>query len=165
MFCRDHPRSRGVYVWEILQKREPLRIIPARAGFTCALRWRLRGRRDHPRSRGVYHEFGGGFRVDEGSSPLARGLLRATLHLSGRFRIIPARAGFTIVVLCDHRPAGDHPRSRGVYVTKAVRSARSAGSSPLARGLLRQVRHDEVPRRIIPARAGFTWRWRSCCQS
>ena len=35
-----------------------------------------------------------------------------------------------------------------------------AGSSPLARGLRPQVAHDGAPARIIPARAGFTPRWR-----
>ena len=50
----------------------------------------------------------------------------------------------------------DHPRSRGVYVTKAVRSARSAGSSPLARGLLKPFSAVGWTVGIIPARAGFT---------
>ena len=73
-FCRDHPRSRGVY-WQ-QPAHSPLRrgssplarglrgpsrhpsrrggIIPARAGFTVPGRWSMMGNRDHPRSRGVY---------------------------------------------------------------------------------------------------------------
>ena len=92
---RDHPRSRGVYrncgapfvpkigssplARGLLQAVDKVaylrRIIPARAGFTAH---RSRGccwRSDHPRSRGVY---GGQVFYDlaeQGSSPLARGLL------------------------------------------------------------------------------------------
>jgi len=60
--------------------------------MTAAFSW------DHPRSRGVYvrpHPGGGASR---GSSPLARGLL---INLTGHdvnIRIIPARAGFTVIV-------------------------------------------------------------------
>ena len=90
----DHPRSRGVYgLRHFYQRRKhgssPLarglllegaprqaivRIIPARAGFTChsvtlhASPW------DHPRSRGVYPEGCGARSSSRGSSPLARGL-------------------------------------------------------------------------------------------
>ena len=72
----DHPRSRGVYPGfyeneEVLAGSSPLarglqpptqpwcspvRIIPARAGFTYVLEITLRGIEDHPRSRGVYRE-------------------------------------------------------------------------------------------------------------
>ena len=74
--CPDHPRSRGVYPGfyeneEVLAGSSPLarglqpptqpwcspvRIIPARAGFTYVLEITLRGIEDHPRSRGVYRE-------------------------------------------------------------------------------------------------------------
>ena len=50
----------------------------------------------------------------------------------------------------------DHPRSRGVYLTPVPHHAVIVGSSPLARGLRRQTRLGPDPRRIIPARAGFT---------
>ena len=75
-FSPDHPRSRGVYPGfyeneEVLAGSSPLarglqpptqpwcspvRIIPARAGFTYVLEITLRGIEDHPRSRGVYRE-------------------------------------------------------------------------------------------------------------
>ena len=95
-------------------------------------------------------------RSTEGSSPLARGLRLAAAEHEAIDRIIPARAGFT-----SHRPgpshrAGDHPRSRGVYVDKAVNKRRMAGSSPLARGLRGGGRGRLHHGRIIPARAGFT---------
>ena len=39
----------------------------------------------------------------------------------------------------------------------------AAGSSPLARGLLRRYLRRRINRRIIPARAGFTPAWRRAC--
>ena len=117
---------------------------------------------DHPRSRGVYAEGQYCIHVRQGSSPLARGLRRRTLLGEPHPRIIPARAGFT----GTRRPrAGrprDHPRSRGVYVTRVTGNAPAEGSSPLARGLHQclGVGVDDVG--IIPARAGFTGRSTRC---
>ena len=70
-------------------------IIPARAGFT---RWRSRilspvG--DHPRSRGVYDRQSATGCQEQGSSPLARGLLGINELADDEAGIIPARAGFT----------------------------------------------------------------------
>ena len=154
--CPDHPRSRGVYVLAAasacaLFGSSPLArglhgapdqdggrdgIIPARAGFTStrtpgsSISW------DHPRSRGVYHPVPPGGLPVEGSSPLARGLRRCGPRPSARCRIIPARAGFTIVDKIKPALTRDHPRSRGVYVPGGAESVQSRG--------------------IIPARAGFT---------
>ena len=152
----DHPRSRGVYADRArivaiiggssplargllappVEEIHPVRIIPARAGFTPTRPASPSRSRDHPRSRGVYPLEGGLTFQSPGSSPLARGLL-ATVKGAGRFAL-------------------DHPRSRGVYpptrsnawapawiiparagFTSTSRpSPRSAcGSSPLARGL------------------------------
>ena len=72
--------------------------------------------RDHPRSRGVHS-------------------LRRHEGRHGK-RIIPARAGFTVVLLCR---------------VSVVR-----GSSPLARGLRLLPSPPSLSSRIIPARAGFT---------
>ena len=115
-----------------------LRIIPARAGFT-ACRLLVRGELwDHPRSRGVY--------VDE------KATRRNTMG------IIPARAGFTKPPRpCSSNPR-DHPRSRGVYCRLKPTRKSLRGSSPLARGLRPPDRRLHRPRRIIPARAGFTTR-------
>ena len=71
-------------------------------------------------------------------------------------RIIPARAGFTIVLLTILFPYTDHPRSRGVYRMVAHILPGYGGSSPLARGLLPHGNGGFPCRRIIPARAGFT---------
>ena len=132
------------------------RIIPARAGFTCAQGRSGSGKPDHPRSRGVYSAtcmIGG---IRRGSSPLARGLLGEGREESLPCRIIPARAGFTTSVSSQPRSTRDHPRSRGVYVTNVLAPALVAGSSPLARGLLEDMDMSENTDRIIPARAGFT---------
>ena len=51
----------------------------------------------------------------------------------------------------------DHPRTRGVYVTRADGFICFEGSSPHTRGLLRSVRETSPISRIIPAHAGFTF--------
>ena len=70
--------------------------------------------------------------------------------------IIPAHAGFTISwsFLCV--PAPDHPRTRGVYITRWGERPAGDGSSPHTRGLLRVFRCGAVSGGIIPAHAGFT---------
>ena len=174
--ARDHPRSRGVYPppapaaescggssplarglrEELAAEQGITRIIPARAGFTCTPGMRRPSWRDHPRSRGVYPISVGRERPERGSSPLARGL---PFWFSFRFSccgIIPARAGFTIGRGSGPCPAWDHPRSRGVYSRLRPMTAGTRGSSPLARGLRDMEGARGRPRRIIPARAGFT---------
>ena len=133
-----------------------LGIIPARAGFTCVASWRAWGRRDHPRSRGVYSaeivEDDAAF----GSSPLARGLLGRHRCTQERHGIIPARAGFTPGHRQNRFRQRDHPRSRGVYPPRQRDAHDGTGSSPLARGLQLGYSAEQIVRRIIPARAGFT---------
>ena len=112
---RDHPRSRGVYTtitraMNHQRGSSPLarglrdgdvgggvgaRIIPARAGFTPTSRCSRPRSRDHPRSRGVYVHGRQDHGLGQGSSPLARGLLRGRTGPLVYARIIPARAGFT----------------------------------------------------------------------
>ena len=155
-FGGDHPRSRGVYLrsgWpapmragssplarglpgEDVHPCAPMRIIPARAGFTGAGRQCAFAPRDHPRSRGVY--------------------VRAIRHRRDLNRIIPARAGFTNLHFKVLSGNGDHPRSRGVYPMLYPCTRPFPGSSPLARGLRDSERGHSAPRGIIPARAGFT---------
>ena len=131
-------------------------IIPARAGFTIR-RGSLRPSGwDHPRSRGVYFHVRWCVMNVLGSSPLARGLPTLDLLRGPLRRIIPARAGFTLVRSQMHQSHPDHPRSRGVYDDGHRRGAAPVGSSPLARGLLLPADGQERPVRIIPARAGFT---------
>ena len=180
----DHPRSRGVYHVQFdtlvrLAGSSPLArglpglgphrgdsggIIPARAGFTTGSSGVRRTRRDHPRSRGVYAPPGSPARTSTGSSPLARGLRERCLIRTQVFRIIPARAGFTLPR--GRRPwaSPDHPRSRGVYIVADVGDSTEGGSSPLARGLLTPDISRRKQPRIIPARAGFTGVTHSGCR-
>ena len=174
----DHPRSRGVYCMQSMMLMvdsgsSPLarglrseeasavlvaRIIPARAGFTACARARGSNRWDHPRSRGVYGgvlSVRGGY---QGSSPLARGLRVDVDVVHDAVRIIPARAGFTVLHGRRVPHPGDHPRSRGVYMRVTPNVSRLGGSSPLARGLRCDVRRTQLIPGIIPARAGFTFR-------
>ena len=173
----DHPRSRGVYKTHDAQHRNSpgssplarglppptyyvtrtIRIIPARAGFTCP---RLREHPispDHPRSRGVYPRIGTHLASVVGSSPLARGLQTRARRIGSMERIIPARAGFTMSTFNSVFCVSDHPRSRGVYKTHDSPHTNSLGSSPLARGLRPPAGRRAPSRRIIPARAGFTF--------
>ena len=179
---RDHPRSRGVYgaggpAPGAGQGSSPLArglpggtgggrpspgIIPARAGFTGKATIRGLRRPDHPRSRGVYFLPSVPRLVRGGSSPLARGLRGAGRAGRPGARIIPARAGFTLGCRFRVREYGDHPRSRGVYLCAITLGKSGPGSSPLARGLRRLGPFRQVAARIIPARAGFTWRRSSC---
>ena len=172
----DHPRSRGVYappafvgsafggssplargLHGVLHHRVgPGRIIPARAGFTRT-GWPAKSTgQDHPRSRGVYISAVPPGPISMGSSPLARGLRGDSQVCVLGAGIIPARAGFTRRRGTMGDRGSDHPRSRGVYHPRTLKRQIGAGSSPLARGLLRvHVRIDDG-HRIIPARAGFT---------
>ena len=175
-YPQDHPRSRGVYhsrrpasmrhlgsspLARGLLNVRPLRsrknrIIPARAGFTTRLSVRSCTPTDHPRSRGVYQAETRGVVAAAGSSPLARGLLGGTPVPGMGDRIIPARAGFTRHRVCGHVEWGDHPRSRGVYLSLSAFWLPRNGSSPLARGLRRNNLPVVQEVGIIPARAGFT---------
>ena len=96
-----------------------------------------------------------------GSSPLARGLPAEGIDGDARGGIIPARAGFTSQSSRGKRLGPDHPRSRGVYFDRPDLVREGDGSSPLARGLLAGRLGGLGPRRIIPARAGFTRRGRA----
>ena len=91
-----------------------------------------------------------------GSSPLARGLRAVLTACPYGLGIIPARAGFTFVVLEPGGLRWDHPRSRGVYQRWGSAVGAGVGSSPLARGLPVGRVPDYLLAWIIPARAGFT---------
>ena len=149
------PLARGLQ--HLREHRCPrLRIIPARAGFTCHRHAVASVEQDHPRSRGVYRRYNSTDIGRLGSSPLARGLPDTAHSEETIHRIIPARAGFTREDLRRLRRHQDHPRSRGVYSSTPFSIPPRVGSSPLARGLRRPARHRRRSRRIIPARAGFT---------
>ncbi len=177
----DHPRSRGVYprspgsprtypgsspLARGLQRQWPelheaVGIIPARAGFTTAVARTPRSGRDHPRSRGVYTFSLTNNSYLMGSSPLARGLQARFGGAPVIDGIIPARAGFTRTSTLRLWPLRDHPRSRGVYPSYSAGPGTVPGSSPLARGLQSCSPGGGGEVGIIPARAGFTFRFTS----
>ena len=150
------PLARGLRL-PVLDNPGESGIIPARAGFTGSGSGGSTTTGDHPRSRGVYATSAATFYSRLGSSPLARGLRFGRVHDDGFGRIIPARAGFTHGGHLGHHGAPDHPRSRGVYRTARSTGACPAGSSPLARGLRMGRPRALTCKRIIPARAGFTF--------
>ena len=95
-----------------------------------------------------------------GSSPLSRGILRLRDRKVVTVGIIPALAGNTVA---NHDYGGhvwDHPRSRGEYATMYGFSIRTAGSSPLSRGIQGREDAGRGAGGIIPALAGNT-----CCRS
>ena len=110
-----HPRSRGEHDEEwadsvrlsgssplargtpagVLVHRLSDRLIPARAGNTTSGTVAIAIATAHPRSRGEHPPFVAVILKDFGSSPLARGTRRVSVHLVSAVRLIPARAGNT----------------------------------------------------------------------
>ena len=149
------PLARGLPPDDDCQARPP-GIIPARAGFTRRVSRFVFWFWDHPRSRGVYPIVVSYLLIVMGSSPLARGLPAVKAGLDVSDRIIPARAGFTLIPGFLPPGSWDHPRSRGVYGELDRAKEQIDGSSPLARGLRRPPDRRRRRQGIIPARAGFT---------
>ena len=113
---------------------------------------------DHPRSCGANEWRRGCHVVVYGSSPLVRGQHDLLGKLRGCPRIIPARAGPTTRLLEGLRSSPDHPRSCGANVVSPTMPLRASGSSPLVRGQLLFLLRLVCVVRIIPARAGPTYR-------
>ena len=151
----DHPRACGVYTGENpldsgqegssprvrgLRTGGPrvyecARIIPARAGFTAPTATPCSAPTDHPRACGVYVAAARVLATTGGSSPRVRGLPRRAAGRPPPSRIIPARAGFTVVVCAPVGVRWDHPRACGVYERGTLESRSETGSSPRVRGL------------------------------
>ena len=157
----DHPRSRGEYfgggaVVDVGEGSSPLsrgilgrggrprtgeRIIPALAGNTPRPAQADPRRRDHPRSRGEYGASEGFDTIEDGSSPLSRGIPLLKILGLGAARIIPALAGNTTFPSRARTATTDHPRSRGEYGQVMIFVTLRFGSSPLSRGILNASRH------------------------
>ena len=173
---RDHPRLRGEHSlrrgtyphhrgsspltrgtpYHHAGSCEGLRIIPAYAGNTPAVRGRRRWTRDHPRLRGEHSILKNAISTSTGSSPLTRGTRQHSgdrLELAG---IIPAYAGNTPPP-CPICPIiWDHPRLRGEHSGKIGASSLQIGSSPLTRGTPARPADHPHEFGIIPAYAGNT---------
>ena len=171
-----HPRSRGEHVpartvVEIVIGSSPLargtlagfgvddvgvRLIPARAGNTCAELVPEPEPAAHPRSRGEHRASVTSARRFAGSSPLARGTQVAKALRAPARRLIPARAGNTRAIHHWHEGAPAHPRSRGEHYPLPTHILTPGGSSPLARGTPTIAVFLVAICRLIPARAGNT---------
>ena len=128
------PRVRGKLRKLSVSIRRRRRLIPARAGKTSGRPARRTTARAHPRACG---ENGsrrrGGFRRG-GSSPRVRGKRRQIARDVLDGRLIPARAGKTVVVPTDYSDAAAHPRACGENVTLPMGRSSPSGSSPRVRG-------------------------------
>ena len=109
-------------------------LIPARAGNTDPHQRTANHRRAHPRSRGEHSLVLSKSGLSAGSSPLARGTLRAARKKPVGTGLIPARAGNTNSAASRPAMSRAHPRSRGEHAVSAVVFSLIGGSSPLARG-------------------------------
>ena len=158
------PRERGAHPGQGTA-RLGLGLIPARAGSTTQADRRATEQRAHPRASGEHLRHGGAPSWGVGSSPRERGARRRVRLRQRPGRLIPARAGSTLV---DHAHAGSrpaHPRASGEHQPPPEERARIWGSSPRERGAHRAIAGAEVARGLIPARAGSTRQVRSGCGS
>ena len=90
-----------------------------------------------------------------------RGKRDAGRHVAAPRRLIPARAGKTAPPNASRNPPGAHPRACGENLTKRPLFHPEAGSSPRVRGKRDDGEAVQVDVRLIPARAGKTYLWRS----
>ena len=146
---RGKRRWRGCSWWGV-------RLIPAHAGKTAAVRRRPGRVRAHPRSRGENRSSSAPWLVGCGSSPLTRGKLTLTIPVSCVIGLIPAHAGKTRARRRGQTRWEAHPRSRGENVVQTVDGEGNLGSSPLTRGKLELRVVEPVPAGLIPAHAGKT---------
>ena len=86
--------------------------------------------------RGEYYYKGFDKLHDEGSPPLARGILCYVPFVGTVGGITPACAGNTILIYGGVYVSRDHPRLRGEYRYARAPENRDRGSPPLARGIL-----------------------------
>ena len=149
------PRVRGKLLHGRLLRRQR-RIIPARAGQTSACVRTSPTRSDHPRACGANNGTYLSFEPSTGSSPRVRGKHAITANSLNQSRIIPARAGQTMVGLLYTFNRPDHPRACGANLWLLPVTWLLPGSSPRVRGKpSKGAKHGNRPR-IIPARAGQT---------
>ena len=149
------PRARGTHLAQgSFQVSE--RFIPACAGNTKSSRLKSESPPVHPRVRGEHAPNSASNGRRSGSSPRARGTRCRGSPQRPSNRFIPACAGNTRWSLIRRGTLPVHPRVRGEHLTRDLPHLPGDGSSPRARGTLRQemVCHEE--RRFIPACAGNT---------
>ena len=154
------PRGRGKRHGPVAVDRE-LRLIPARAGKTCSRANSASALAAHPRAGGENPRIAPITRMMPGSSPRGRGKLLGTAWSVYQVRLIPARAGKTGPMPAEGMELEAHPRAGGENVRSDGHGHCRRGSSPRGRGKPVGDSVPGVPRRLIPARAGKTWRRRA----
>ena len=149
------PRGRGKRRgWPV--RATPARLIPARAGKTrCPPSSRV-ARWAHPRAGGENKSLHTIHSSVLGSSPRGRGKRELTFRCVVFYRLIPARAGKTLLARAVSAVLGAHPRAGGENLELDDLGWLRNGSSPRGRGKLRPIDLRNVPERLIPARAGKT---------
>ena len=93
---------------------------------------------------------------NQGSPPLARGILFFTFPPRLLMRITPACAGNTAGIDSNSNPPRDHPRLRGEYISDFFLHPYVIGSPPLARGIPPDEWNYCINDGITPACAGNT---------
>ena len=119
---------------------DPHGFIPACAGSTEAPFGERPCNRVHPRMRGVHKSSLSSWMTYSGSSPHARGPRQSGRGGRSCCGFIPACAGSTSSgsPRCLHSQV--HPRMRGVHSGHCTHRPRRCGSSPHARGPLKQLK-------------------------
>ena len=127
------PRMRGKRC-HILHGGWYMRIIPAHAGQTYAIKYACELSADHPRACGANAIMASSESSHVGSSPRMRGKLDDLRDMLSRVRIIPAHAGQTGEPYVMRTGMPDHPRACGANLRSFVLFAGDCGSSPRMRG-------------------------------
>ncbi len=151
-----HPRMRGEHLVGHLVTGAVLGLIPACAGSTPGHSGMTCARAAHPRMRGEHSAPPFEFAANAGSSPHARGARGRFEDDVRRGGLIPACAGSTPTVAPMSTVRRAHPRMRGEHPIFFVDVSSPAGSSPHARGALRDLLGRPQRDRLIPACAGST---------
>ena len=132
------------------------RLIPARAGKTPDRGSRPDRPQAHPRAGGENRLLDGVVTLGDGSSPRGRGKPKVLARAVSAVRLIPARAGKTIVLSSGAMFSPAHPRAGGEN-NRSRRGRRTLpGSSPRGRGKHGPGTLQALIARLIPARAGKT---------
>ena len=113
-------------------------VIPACAGSTGARLVRTGRVRGHPRMRGEHYNRYPLPPTAEGSSPHARGARKTVSQMKTPNGVIPACAGSTKPFAFPFDTSRGHPRMRGEHGPFGPYSHLSLGSSPHARGALKE---------------------------
>ncbi len=108
------PLARGTHVSKAVPPKT-VRLIPARAGNTQPVASSTLCLTAHPRSRGEHEPTPLRALETCGSSPLARGTPEVLRSIRSKARLIPARAGNTLMQALRLSVPSAHPRSRGEH--------------------------------------------------